>query len=223
MKREVLTEDLRRLYTAGDMAKTDCGGCKGCSKCCQGMGESVVLDPYDIYSLERGLGTGFGDLLEEALELNVEDGLVLPNLKMAGEREACTFLDESGLCRIHAFRPGICRLFPLGRVYENGSFRYFLQSRECPREPKMKIKISKWLDIPDLKRYESYIRDWHYFLEEIRELSVSQKDQQLARDLNTYLLDLFYAAAYDGAEDFYAQFSRRMEQMQKLLKILKRG
>lgn len=87
----------------------------------------------------------------------------------------------------------------------------------------MKIKISKWLDIPDLKRYESYIRDWHYFLEEIRELSVSQKDQQLARDLNTYLLDHFYAAAYDGAEDFYAQFSRRMEQMQKLLKILKRG
>lgn len=222
MRREVLTEDLRRLYTAGDMAKTDCGGCAGCSKCCQGMGESVVLDPYDVYSLEKGLGVGFGGLLEEALELNVEDGLVLPNLKMAGEQEVCTFLDEAGRCRIHAFRPGICRMFPLGRYYENGSFRYFLQSRECPKEPKTKIKISKWLGIPDLKRYESFVHDWHYLLEEIRELLEGQ-EEQLARDLNTYVLDLFYGTAYDGAEDFYVQFSRRLEQMRKLLKILKRG
>ena len=34
-----------RLYTSNDLVKADCGGCEGCSACCQGMGESIVLDP----------------------------------------------------------------------------------------------------------------------------------------------------------------------------------
>lgn len=40
-----------RLYTANDMVKADCMGCQGCSSCCQGMGDSIVLDPYDMYRL----------------------------------------------------------------------------------------------------------------------------------------------------------------------------
>lgn len=59
----------------------------------------------------------FDTLLANYLELNVVDGMVLPNLKMAGEEEACLFLKD-GRCSIHGYRPGICRLFPLGRIYE---------------------------------------------------------------------------------------------------------
>ncbi len=50
------------------------------------------------------------------LELNVVDGIILPNLKMARAEEACSFLDTNGRCTVHAFRPGICRMFPLGRL-----------------------------------------------------------------------------------------------------------
>ena len=66
------------------------------------------------------------------------------------------------------FWPGICRLFPLGRFYENGSFKYFLQVHECPKPNKTKVKIKKWLDTPDLKRYETYICDWHYYLRDLK-------------------------------------------------------
>ena len=85
MRREVLTEDLKKLYTANDMAKTDCGGCIGCSQCCSGMGESIVLDPYDAYSLSRGIGIAFPDLVGKFVEWNVVDGVVLPNLMMQGK------------------------------------------------------------------------------------------------------------------------------------------
>ncbi len=44
-----------RLYTANDMVKADCMGCQGCASCCQGMGDSIVLDPYDMYRLCMGL------------------------------------------------------------------------------------------------------------------------------------------------------------------------
>lgn len=32
MEREVLLEDLKKLYSSSDMVKADCGGCKGCHR-----------------------------------------------------------------------------------------------------------------------------------------------------------------------------------------------
>ncbi len=88
-----------------------CHDCEGCSACCQGMGNSILLDPMDLWRLQLGKKENFDTLLANYLELNVVDGMVLPNLKMAGEEEACLFLKD-GRCSIHGYRPGICRLFP---------------------------------------------------------------------------------------------------------------
>ncbi|MDY3826563.1 MAG: YkgJ family cysteine cluster protein, partial [Lachnospiraceae bacterium] len=59
-----------KLYTSNDMVKADCGGCEGCSACCRGMGESIVLDPLDIHRLCCGLGTDFNGLMVDKIELN---------------------------------------------------------------------------------------------------------------------------------------------------------
>ena len=90
MEREIDLKEISdgRLYSSSDMVKADCGDCKGCSACCQGMGSSILLDPYDIYRLSTGTGLTFEDLLKDRIELNMSDGLILPNLKMAGEKEA---------------------------------------------------------------------------------------------------------------------------------------
>ena len=221
MRREVLTEDLKKLYTVNDMVKTDCGGCTGCSQCCSGMGESIVLDPYDSYCLSAGLGIAFPDLVGRFVEWNLVDAVVLPNLMMQGKEEKCAFLAENGRSCIHDFRPGICRMFPLGRYYEeDGSFRYFLQSREWPKENKTKIKISKWLGIPNLKRYEDYIMKWHGLLEEVRELTQQAKDEQLTKELTVYLLNTCYLTPYHENTDFYDQFEERYHRMKKLLQVL---
>ena len=63
------------------MAKISCHDCKGCSSCCQDMGESIWLDPYDIYQLTNNLEKTIEDLLAKEIELNVVDGLILPNIK----------------------------------------------------------------------------------------------------------------------------------------------
>ena len=126
MKRNVSLAEISdgRLYKANDMVKADCGGCNGCSRCCHGMGNSIILDPYDVYRMTTGMGKSMQELLAASVELNVVDGVILPNLKMQGTKEACAYLDEEGRCSIHPYRPGICRLFPLGRYYENGGFSY---------------------------------------------------------------------------------------------------
>ena len=91
MDREIDMKEVSdgKLYGLRDMVKADCGGCEGCSDCCRGMGTSIVLDPYDIYRLTRGLNRSFEQLLEEEkIELNLVEGIVLPNLKWQVQRSS---------------------------------------------------------------------------------------------------------------------------------------
>ena len=83
MLREINLDEISdgRLYSSNDMAKTDCKGCDGCSACCHGMGNSIVLDPLDVYRLSTNLSKSVNELLTGPLELNVVDGIILPNLK----------------------------------------------------------------------------------------------------------------------------------------------
>lgn len=200
-----------KLYESSDMAKTDCNGCIGCCDCCKGMGNSIILDPFDIWRLTTHLSKSFEELLSDFLELNVVDGIILPNLRMTEGTEQCVFLNSEGRCSIHAARPGFCRLFPLGRYYENRSFKYFLQIHECPKQNKSKIKIKKWLDTENLKQYERYITDWHYYLKERQEIAMAAKDAETVKKLSMDILRRFYLTPYENSVDFYTQFYARME------------
>lgn len=212
MRRNVSLEDISngRLYDDNDLVRADCRGCEGCSDCCRGMGKSILLDPYDVYRLTTGLGRPFADFLEREIELGVVDGYILPNLRMSGEGEACAFLDAQGRCSIHALRPGICRIFPLGRIYENGAFRYFLQTKEC-RAVRSKIKVSKWIDTPMQDRNRAFVTDWHYLLGDVEERLRQSEDDIFKKNLNMLLLQNFFLMPYDGKRDFYEQYEERKE------------
>lgn len=223
MKREISLDEISdgRLYDSNDMVKADCNGCDGCSACCQGMGESVILDPLDIHRLAAGLGVTFEALLQGVLtpgvpniELHVVDGIILPNLAMSvgPDNKACSFLNSGGRCSIHSLRPGICRLFPLGRYYEDHGFRYFLQIHECKKENKSKVKVRKWIDTPDLKTYEKFVTDWHYFLMDLEEIVKTASDVDAVREINLYILGRFYMSPYDKDRDFYGQFWERLDE-----------
>lgn len=234
-----------KMYAAGDMVRIGCNDCKGCSYCCQEMGESVVLTPFDIYELTMHLERNFDELMEDKIELYMTDGMAMPNLRMSaggmpdsggngksgnmpktGERkEACGFLTAEGRCGIHDFRPGLCRLFPLGRNYEirkvetaegvreEKGFQYFIVKDSCPKLPGTKVKIEKWLGIPNLKKYEAFITTWHYFSRDFQkkmlEMLVAGEDGQVKR-INVAMLELFYRKPYESGRGFYEQFEERM-------------
>lgn len=207
MKREGDLSSLTdgKLYRSSDMARLGCNDCEGCSACCKGMGNSVVLDPYDVWRLTRGLGITFAEMIGKQVMLSVVDGLILPSLNM-DSTGVCPFLNEEGRCSIHAFRPGICRLFPLGRYYHDGGFSYVLMTGECQKENRSKIKIEKWLGEPDVKSYEKFILLWKNILEQTRENIAGLSDLEEQKKLSMYLLQRYYLTPY-GA-DFFAEFGR---------------
>lgn len=206
-----------KRYLLNDMVKADCNGCKDCSACCHDMGASIVLDPLDFYRISHYLNLPFESMLDNQIELNIVDGLILPNLKMTEmPNRPCVFLNDSHRCSIHPYRPGICRIFPLGRLYENNSFSYILQVNECPNEQKSKIKVSKWIDTPDLKQNQQFIADWHYFLKELHERLLTQGDEEYIKRAAMQLLQFFYIEPYSSEEDFFTQFYTRLSHMKKL-------
>lgn len=218
MERNVRMEDISdgKLYSNNDMVKADTGNCQGCSACCRGMGNSIILDPFDIYQLTTNLHKSMEELLNGYLELNVVDGIILPNLKMAGTKESCSFLNEEGRCTIHKFRPGICRLFPLGRFYENNTFQYFLQIHECKKQNLSKVKVKKWLDIPNLKEYEAFINEWHYFQKDLQQQIKESTEEGYIKKVSMYVLQNFYLKPYQPEESFYNQFAKRLEEAKQI-------
>ena len=220
MRREVTLEEISdgKLYDANDMVKADCQDCKGCCDCCKGMGDSVLLDPYDVCRLSRGLQRTPEDLIGNVLELGISDGNILPHLAMKGAEERCVFLNEEGRCVVHAIRPGFCRLFPLGRYYSEEGFKYILQIHECTKKNRSKIKVKKWLDTPNLKTYETYISDWHFFLKDLQDYVMKLASDQTqtdsdntAKTISMHVLTQFYLTPYQPDGNFYDEFYARLE------------
>lgn len=221
MKRDVSFEEISdgKRYGLNDLVKTDCNNCTGCSKCCQGMGNSIILDPLDIHRLQTGLGLTFEELLENYIELNPVDGIILPNIKMTKDKEQCSFLNNEGRCSVHEIRPGFCRLFPLGRIYEEDSFSYFLQVHECPKPNKTKTKVYKWIDTVNPKEYDHYISLWHYFLVDVQIVIANLDNQDIVKDLTLYVLKSFYMKPYP--ENFYHGFEKRLVEAREILEDCK--
>ncbi len=221
MLREGTLEEISdgRLYELNDMVRADCADCVGCSKCCQSdMGESITIDPYDMWMLTRGTGKSFPEMVEHEIEISLLDGLILPHMNM---KQGCRFLNAEGRCSIHPYRPSICRLFPLGRYYEKGDFKYFLQVHECEKKNRSKVKVEKWIDIGPIEDHTVFVRKWHNFLVLARKKVGEAKDPHQIRNFMLFILELFYVTDY-GEEDFFPQFDRRLKMaLHEMKKILR--
>lgn len=207
-----------KIYGLNDMVKVDCGDCKDCSACCENMGDSIWLDPVDLYTLTRNLNTSFEQLMLDKIELHVTDGVILPNLKMTGERNCCSFLDEGGRCSIHTFRPGICRIFPLGRQYEGERLDYILLQDACQKKQHSKVKVKKWLDTPELKQNQAYLIAWHSFRKQVEQVILQAEDEAMAKNINLFVLNQFFIKPY-LTEDFYMEFEQRRREAAEALGI----
>ncbi len=217
MERYVMIDEISdgKLYTADDLVKADALGCRGCSWCCENMCDTIVLDPYDIYSLSKGLNKGFTKLmLEGYIEIGLHDCLSMPHIK--DNNAGCGFLSDEKRCTVHSFRPGICRLFPLGRYYHDDGFSYILQTHECRIEDRGEVKVRDWLEIEDLKPYEEYVLKWHAFVKVLTQFMKEPAEPGVKRNIHILFLKKFYETPYDTAADFYPQIYARMKEWQDI-------
>ncbi len=209
MKRRIDLSEISdgKIYGTESMVKVPCNECEGCSECCRSVGNTIILDPMDAWNLEKAVNAPFETLIGRYADFKVVDGLILPYIITEG---GCRFLNKNGRCTIHRYRPGICRLFPLGRIYEDGRISYILQVNECMYKTKTKTKVSKWVDTENLPAYNEYIAAWHAFLDKTEEGIRGLSDEEVKKAW-TAVLKSFYLTSYPK-ENFYDEFYKRLSE-----------
>ena len=208
-----------KLYDIEDMVKADTCGCDGCSACCQDVGDLVVLTPFDVYEMVSFLGVNFDELLGEKIQLRTNNKISLPYLKMQDKNKKCTFLNNEGRCMIHSKRPNICRLFPLGRVYKDNDFKYFLQVGNCPKNNLKDVKVKEWVGIENYNENKKFILEWYNFIKALTFRLKFVRDEKEFEEINQILLDKFYRVDIKEG-DFYSVFSKTLPQVKNRLGII---
>lgn len=80
--------------------------CGACGQCCQD--KLIQVNPYEVALLAQNLGLSTTECIAQHL-----DGIYLRRQPDG----RCTFVGERG-CSVHAARPLVCRLYPLGRALD---------------------------------------------------------------------------------------------------------
>jgi uncharacterized protein len=79
--------------------------CHACSRCCHD--KIIHVNPYEVARLAKNRGVSTTEFLAQYTDAN---GITLKQT----DAGACVFLSPQG-CSVHADRPLVCRLYPLGR------------------------------------------------------------------------------------------------------------
>lgn len=96
--------------------------CQGCGRCCHH--KTIRVGPYEIARLAEVLGTTTTEVIDRYL---AEDGATLRTV----EEDACVFLDGTR-CGVHAGRPLVCRLYPLGWATSSRGGEAFVELEPHP-------------------------------------------------------------------------------------------
>ncbi|MGL4346172.1 MAG: YkgJ family cysteine cluster protein [Cellulosilyticaceae bacterium] len=209
-----------RVYDIEDRVKADAGGCNGCSACCHNVGDLVVLTPFDVYEMISHLNVSFDELLLDKIELRESNKILLPHLKMDESSKRCRFLNSNDRCSIHSYRPNICRLFPLGRVYDGDDFKYFLQVKGCTKPNLQEVRIEDWIGIVNYPQNKAFIMDWYRLLKALTFRLKFVWDEEERTTINQCLLDTFYRMPIKEGQDFYAAFAQCLPEGKNTLGIL---
>ena len=208
-----------KLYDIEEIVKADACGCDGCNDCCIDVGNLVVLTPFDVHEMVNYLGVGFDELIGNKIELRENNKILLPYLKMQDSNKHCSFLNQEGRCTIHSKRPNICRLFPLGRVYKDDDFKYFLQVGNCPKEELKDVKVSDWIGIENYDDNKRLILEWYKFIKALTFRLKFVRDEKELEEINEILLDSCYRIKVEEG-NFYSVFFENLPKIKNRLGII---
>lgn len=120
--------------------------CDRCGRCCRHR-EDILLNPGDLYRIARYLDMTPAEAIARYCEVyeGPDSHLPVVRLKPKQYRHTCPFLGREG-CTIHAAKPTVCALFPLGRAYipHKDELLYFCQPLTCGSDQQTHT-VREWL------------------------------------------------------------------------------
>jgi len=158
------------------------------TKCCGDI--TIVLTPYDVLRLKKGLGISSDDFLEKHTLIIPQEKSLIPMviLKMNKDDKKCPFVSEKG-CSVYDDRPWSCRMYPLD-VNDDGTFSLVTEKSKClGLVEKNMWKISDWLLDQKIEPYEE-------MNDQLSSITIPLKAQKLDID-NPKIHQMTFMALYN--------------------------
>lgn len=198
--------------------------CTACGKCCTHR-DDVLMSPDDIYRASKHLGMRTVDFCKQFCTCHMGPDSLLPIMSpiMKGRIEKCVFL-ENKKCAIHAAKPSVCELYPLGRLRkpEEGKVIYFMQPMDCGKKDEAHTP-REWLSTTGLERSESVSLLW---AEAITEMTRRMRGMFLETcdERRLYVRDVLYRLIlfrmylnYDTDKEFVPQFKENLNAVREAM------
>tara|TARA_Y100000310_G_C20652122_1_gene800000 strand:- start:183 stop:800 length:618 start_codon:yes stop_codon:yes gene_type:complete len=154
--------------------------CKQCGKCCDTT--IIHLYPFDIKNIceAKSLTTKQFHQQHSIFKLD-EDKIPRCILK---NRPKCPFKDNG--CTIYDKRPIRCRLYPLGRVYQDNEIIHVISEKISPGfNTGHKQTIAEWLEQQQITKFDPLTKKWNDFI-------ISLKDQEKSKFFPIIFRKVFY-------------------------------
>ena len=139
--------------------------CTECGQCCKNR-EDILLSPFDLNRMARYLGIEMGQVIQDYCIWYAGQSSMLPvvTMRMQGPEKRCPFL-KGKKCGIHAAKPTVCALFPLGRISSENDdhVHYMMQKVNCGADNE-KHTVREWLAGYGLEDSEQWFLEWQKVL-----------------------------------------------------------
>lgn len=168
--------------------------CNRCTRCCRD--KRIRVNPYESYRLSRALGLDTTDFLARH---TIEQGTELART----DDGRCVFLGPDG-CTVHADRPLVCRLYPLGRHVVDGEPDRFHHLEPHPESEGVFGDAGTVADYLAAQGAEPFMHAADVYLDVVAALadvlsSLHAPPASADDDLTTAWLDIDAVLARDGA------------------------
>lgn len=128
--------------------------------CCHDV--SILLSPYDVLRLKRGLHMDSSEFLEKYTITMRSRSKQVPVvlLRMEDENQKCPFVTESG-CSVYGHRPWACRMYPLGMAEPKGPnaaanrFYFLVEEQLCKGHGAgQERSVRDWIECQQLEAFD---------------------------------------------------------------------
>jgi len=200
--------------------------CYGCGKCCKNR-QDILLNPRDLFRLAVYLKLTPEQVIAHYGHKYLGQNSCIPlvRLKPVGKNNCCPFLNGNR-CAVHASKPIVCALFPLGRykkrAEENPDAQmetgYILQPVTCSGHKPTTVRThleSFGIPIQDdfFVKWSETLAYLTTFCGEMIRLGASPMGMQLIwKQIEECLYNL-----YDTSKEFESQFDGNIAALKKVL------
>ena len=197
--------------------------CTECGQCCKNR-EDILLSPFDLNRMARYLGIEMGQVIQDYCIWYAGQSSMLPvvTMRMQGPEKRCPFL-KGKKCGIHAAKPTVCALFPLGRISSENDdhVHYMMQKVYCGADNE-KHTVREWLAGYGLEDSEQWFLEWQKVLLPLTKrmhILMSGFSEEFVASVVEGLLVALYVN-YDPKQDFLEQFRKNADKANQFLDMI---